>query len=48
MHHGMTFNFDSAKVCSLAIFEMCFSYDTDIWIAATDYYTYFNINVYFH
>ena len=36
MHHGMTFNFGSAKVCSL--FETCFSYDKDTWIAATDYY----------
>ena len=34
----MTFIFDSAKVCSPAIFEACFSYDKDIWIAATDYY----------
>ena len=37
MHHGMTFNFGSAKVCSPAIFETCFSYDKDIWIPATDY-----------
>ena len=29
--------FDSAKVCSPAIFETAFSYDKDIWIAATDY-----------
>ena len=36
-HHGVTFNFDSAKVCSPAIFETYFSYDKDIWIAATDY-----------
>ena len=35
MHHGMTFNFGTAKVCSPAIFEICFSYD--IGIAATDY-----------
>ena len=26
MHHGVTFNFGSAKVCSPAIFETCFSY----------------------
>ena len=39
----MTFNFGSAKVCSPAIFETSFSYDKDIWIAATDYYTHFYI-----
>ena len=38
MHHSVIFNFGSAKVCSLAIFEISFSYDKDIWIAATDYY----------
>ena len=38
MHNGVTFNFGSAKVCSPTIFETCFSYDKDIWIAATDYY----------
>ena len=38
MHHGVTFNFGSAKVCSPAIFDTCFSYDKDIWIAATEYY----------
>ena len=43
MHHGMTFHFSSAEVCSPAIFETCFSYDKDIWIAATDYYIYFYI-----
>ena len=43
MHLGVTFNFVSAKVCSLAIFEACFSLDKDIWIAATDYYMYFYI-----
>ena len=35
MHHGVTFNFGSAKVCSPAMFETSFSYDKDIWIAAT-------------
>ena len=35
MHHGVTFNF---LVYSPAIFETSFSYDKDIWIAATDYY----------
>ena len=47
MHHGMTFNFGSAKVCSPAIFETCLSYDKHIWIAATDYYMYFYIIVLF-
>ena len=35
--------FSSAKVCSAAIFETSFSYDKDIWIAATDYYIHFYI-----
>ena len=39
--------FDSAKVCSTAIFDACFSYDKDIWIAAIDYYMYFYIVVIF-
>ena len=47
MHHGVTFNFGFAKVCSPAIFETRFSYDKDIWIAATDYYMYFYITVLF-
>ena len=47
MHHGVTFNFGSAKVCSPAIFETFFSYDKDIWIAATDYYMHFYIIVLF-
>ena len=37
MHHGVTFNFGSGIVCS-AMFETSFSYDKDIWIAATNYY----------
>ena len=41
MHNGVTFSFGSAKVCSPAIFERCFSCDKDIWIDATDYYMYF-------
>ena len=45
MHHGLTFNFGSAKVCSPAIFETCFSNDKDIWIAATDYCIFFHIIV---
>ena len=38
MHHGVTFNFGSAKVYSPVMFETYFSYDKDKWIAATDYY----------
>ena len=38
MHLGVTFNFGSTKVCAPAIPETCFSYDKDIWIAATDYF----------
>ena len=45
MYHGVSFNFSSTKVCSLAIFETCFSYDKDTWIAATDYYMHFYIIV---
>ena len=29
MHHGVTFNFGSAKVCLPAIFETSFFYDKD-------------------
>ena len=47
VHHGVTFNFGSAKVCSPSIFETCFSYDKDIWIAATVYYMHFYIIVLF-
>ena len=47
VHHGVTFNFGSAKVCSPAIFETFFSYTKDIWIAATDYYLHFYIIVLF-
>ena len=43
----MTFNLGSGKVCSRAIFETPFSYDKDIWIAATDYYMHFYIIVLF-
>ena len=43
VHHGVTFNFGSAKVRSPAIFETCFSYNKDIWIAATYYCMYFYI-----
>ena len=44
-HHGVTFNFGSAKVCSPATLETCFSYDKDIWFTATDYYMYLYIVV---
>ena len=47
MHLCVILNFGSAKVCSPAIFETCFSYDKDIWIDATDYYMYFYIIVLF-
>ena len=40
-YHGVTFNFSSAKVCSPAIFETYFSYDKDIWFAATDYMSFY-------
>ena len=30
MPHGVTFNLGSAKLCSPAIFETCFSYEKDI------------------
>ena len=45
MYHGVTFSFGPTKVCSPAIFETCFSYDKDIWIAATDYYMHFLVLV---
>ena len=47
MHHGVTFNFGSAKVCSPSIFETSSSYDKDIWISATDYFKHFYIIVLF-
>ena len=47
MHHGVTFNFGSAKVCSCAIFETSFFYDKDIWIATTHYHMHFYILVLF-
>ena len=43
MHHGVTINFGSAKMCSPARFETSFSYDKDICIATTDYYMHFYI-----
>ena len=47
MHHGVIFSFGSARVVSPAIFETCFSFDKDTWIASTDYYRYFYIIVLF-
>ena len=47
MHHGVNCSLGSAKVSSPAIFETCFSFDKDIWIAATDYYMHFYIIVLF-
>ena len=47
MHHCVTFNFSSAKVCSAAIIQTSFSYDKDIWIARTDFYMRFYIIVLF-
>ena len=47
MHHGVNFNFGSAKLCSPALFETCFSYDKYICIAATYYYMDFYIIVLF-
>ena len=41
MHHGVTFNFGSSKMCPPVIFETCFSYDKDIAIGGTNYYFYF-------
>ena len=41
MHHGVTFSFGLAKVCSPAIFETSFSDDKDIRIAATDYFMHY-------
>ena len=46
MNHGVTFSFGSAKVCS-PISNTFFSYQKDIWIAATDYCMYFYIIVLF-
>ena len=43
MHHDVTFNVGSAKLCSPAMFETCFSYDKDILIAATENYMYIYI-----
>ena len=41
MCHGVTYNFDPAKVCSPTIFQTFLSYHKDAWIAAADYYMYF-------
>ena len=34
---GVTFDLDTARMLSTAIFETYFSYHKDMWIAATDY-----------
>ena len=47
MHHGVTFYFGHAEVCSPAVFETSFSYDKDICIAATDCYMHCYIIVFF-
>ena len=47
LSHGGMFSLDPAKVCSLAIIEIYFFYDKDIWIAVTDYYMYFYLIVLF-
>ena len=47
MHHGVIFNFGSAKVSSPAIFETSLSYDKDMWIAETDCYMNFYLIVLF-
>ena len=39
--------FCSAKVCSATMFETSFSYDKDVWIAATDYFVHFYIIILF-
>ena len=39
----MVWPFNSAKVCSPAVFVTCFSRENDVWIAATDYFMYFFI-----
>ena len=41
LSHGVIFNLCSAKVCSPAIIETYFSYNKDICIAVTDYYSTF-------
>ena len=43
----MVWPFCSAKVCAPAILETSFSYDKNIWIAATDCYMHFYIIVLF-
>ena len=42
LHHGVAILLYQS-VFSAAIFETSFSYDKDIWIAATDYYIHFYI-----
>ena len=47
MHHGVTFNFGSAKVCSPAILRHFFLMTKIHLIAVTDYYMHFYIIVLF-
>ena len=45
MHHGVAFNFGSAKACSPTIFATChltsFFHDKDKWTASNDYHVHF-------
>ena len=45
LNSDVTFNLGFANVYSTAIIETYFTYDKDIWIAATDYYLYFYLIV---
>ena len=42
-HHGVTFNFGYASMCSPTMHETCFYCDKDIWIAAADCRMYYCI-----
>ena len=46
VHYGVTFNFDSAIVCTIVIFETCFYCNKDLLIASTNH-MYFYIIVLF-
>ena len=47
LSHVVIFNVGSAKVCSPAIIETYFSYDSNILIAIADYHMYFYLIVLF-
>ena len=47
MHHGVTFNFGSAKVCSPAIIKKTLSCDTRYMDCCSFYHTHFYIIVLF-